>query len=152
MRARLFERFCLIAMLATLAALTAAGPALAAVPRAVIYSGNGVSSAGSKAKVELQVTQSRRGRVHVKIIKATDGCFGPSADGARAVVRNGHFAASFGGGNATAGFSDQFSGELFSSRSGSVKLHTVFWNYPATGPATTCDVTSTIEIHRLKHR
>jgi hypothetical protein len=152
MTERLFERLGLIAVLVTVTVLSVAGTALAAVPQAGFYSGKGVSSAGSKAKVELQVTQSKRGRVHVKILKATDGCFGPSTDGARAEVKNGHFAASFGGGNAAAGFADQFSGEFTSSRSGSVKLHTVFWNYPATGPATTCDVTSTIEIHRLKHR
>jgi hypothetical protein len=151
MNARLFERFRWVALLATVTALAVAGPAIAAVPRATTYSGKGTSSAGARAKVELQVTVSRRGRVHVKIVKATDGCFGPSTDGARTEVRNGRFAASFGGGTPAAGFSDQFSGEFFSSRSGNVKLHTVSWNYPATGPATTCDVTSTIQIHRLKH-
>jgi len=152
MKARPSTRSARLALLATVIALTAAAPGLAAVPQAATYSGTGVTSAGSKAKVKLVVTHSRRGRVHVKILKAIDGCFGPSTEGARTRVRNGHFAAGFGGGKPASGFADEFSGVFFSSRSGSVELHTVFWNYPATGPVTTCDVTSTIAIHKLPPR
>ena len=152
MKAHLSTQSATATLFAAVIALTAAAPGLAAVPQAATYSGTGVSSAGTKAKVKLEMTRSRRGRVHVKILKAIDGCFGPSTEGARTRVRNGHFAAGFGGGKPASGFADEFSGRFFGSRSGSVQLHTVFWNYPATGPATTCDVTSTIAIHKLRPR
>jgi hypothetical protein len=149
MTERLFERFRWIAMLATVTVLTVAGPALAATPGPAFYSGTGVSNAGNKAKVKLEVTRSKRGKVHIKIFKAIDGCFGASTEGSRAKVRNGNFAASFGGGTRTAGFTDQFSGQFSSARSASVKLHTSGWNFPSVGPPDICEATTTIEIHKL---
>ncbi|MDX6614978.1 MAG: hypothetical protein QOD60_69 [Solirubrobacterales bacterium] len=151
MTERLFERFRWIAILATVIAMTVAASALSATPRPAFYGGTGVTDAGSKAKVELQVTRSRRGKVRVKILKASDGCFGASTAGAVAKVRNGGFAASFGGGTSSAGFSDHFDGRFSSSRSATVNLHSVFWNYSTAGPPSSCEATSTVAIHALKH-
>jgi hypothetical protein len=146
---RLFKVFRWTATLVTVAALTAAAPALGAKTRHSFYSGTGVTSTGSPAKVKLEVTRFQGGKVRVSILRATDGCFGASTEGTPARVENGHFAIRFSGGTQAAGFSAQLVGDFSNARSASVQLHTSSWYYPAVGSPSTCEATSAIEIHRL---
>jgi hypothetical protein len=148
MRERPFKVLGGIATLVAAAALTVAGPALGAT-RHTYFSGTGVTSTGSAAKLKLEVARFRGGKVRVTILKAPDGCFGASAEGSRARVRNGHFTIGFVGGTAEAGFSAQLDGDFFSARSASVTVHTASWYFPIGSSPITCEATSTIEIHKL---
>jgi hypothetical protein len=149
MTERALKLFRWTATLVTVAALTAAGPAFSAMPRHSYYSGTGVTPTGNQAKLKLVQTRFQGGKVRVTILRATDGCFGASAEGSRARVKNGHFAISFVGGTQAAGFSAQLDGDFSNARSASVKVHTASWYFPVGGPPITCEATSTIEIHRL---
>jgi hypothetical protein len=138
-----------IALLATVMALTMVGSSLAATPRLGFYSGTGVTAAGNKSKLKVQVGKSRRGKLNVTILNAQDGCVAASTEGSRKRLRNGHFGAAYKGGTQTAGFTYQFDGQFPTARSATVSFHTVSWYYPSSG-ASTCEATTTIEIHRLK--
>jgi hypothetical protein len=148
MTERGFKPFRGIATLVAAAALTLAGPALGAT-RHTYFGGTGVTSTGSTAKLKLEVARFQGGKVRVTILKATDGCFGASAEGSRARVRNGHFAIGFVGGTYAAGFAAQLDGDFSNARSASVQIHTASWYFPIGSAPITCEARSAIEIHRL---